>query len=390
MSEPILERVAEQRHAPETISSRSLALEQKPEAADVSAGFAAMWQSVLDLVSADVGIAALGRFADAGDTTLFGVPAVSSELSRADATAILGLARREIFSRPLGSETAIIGGKDLERLAKDAGLHELIRYSELAVCRIDVAGDERFVAAFLGRETRPAGFFEDTVSTAAAVLHHCCKAQQRLTRIERQRRLAVGALRSLSLPVIVLDRSAIVRYANVQGAALLNNDGILRIDTARKIHARRNATTRLIHEAIGAKVTQVTDHVCSLVSEAGERIVLAIRCLPSEDGFDGGAVISAFPSGAADEATADSVFEAFGLIKSEARFLTSMVETGAPSEAAVELGLSKETGKTYTKRVLARLDLKNQFELGQFAGRFVAPFREFGRKGSGQGGGNND
>ncbi len=60
-------------------------------------------------------------------------------------------------------------------------------------------------------------------------------------------------------------------------------------------------------------------------------------------------------------------FEAVGLLPSEARFASALLQKGNVAEAAIHLGLSLQTGQTYLKRIFPKIGVKSQLELALFA-----------------------
>ncbi|MEM9422321.1 MAG: hypothetical protein AAF986_07450, partial [Pseudomonadota bacterium] len=75
------------------------------------------------------------------------------------------------------------------------------------------------------------------------------------------------------------------------------------------------------------------------------------------------------------EATA-AFFEAVGLLPSEARFVSAVLEQGSVAAASSHLGLSQQTGQTYLKRIFPKIGVKNQLELALFAAAALPSLRE--------------
>lgn len=72
---------------------------------------------------------------------------------------------------------------------------------------------------------------------------------------------------------------------------------------------------------------------------------------------------------------ADGLHQAFGILRSEARFIGAILRHGSVQVAGDQLGLSEQTARTYLKRIYAKLGIHSQFELARLVASLTPPFR---------------
>lgn len=336
------------------------------------------WRAAAEFADADACMAIAGAAHSDQPPTVFGVSVRGAAVERRSAIALLGLVRARYFAKQCRAETVYLDGNEIVELTAAAELKWLSAYTEIAVRRIDSGHESVLIAAFLRQTRRSLPFDPAAIKMSTDIIWHCSSMHRQLARSERQRRLLDDGLSSLALPVIMVSRDAVIQYTNPEGARLLRSSEVLFRDAKGRLGTLRAGTTKLLHQVIAAERPVTTDHVCSLLENSGSRLLLAVRTIRRDEGGDGGAVITAMPGSDREPRRLAAFFEAAGLIKSEARFLEALDRTGSVAEASETLGLSEATGRTYAKRILSKLGLRNQLELGRFVGRTQPTLRNFG------------
>jgi PAS domain-containing protein/DNA-binding CsgD family transcriptional regulator len=336
------------------------------------------WRAALEFAEADQVVAIAGTPSPDLPARTMSVTRTDRPVRGRDGAALIAHARRHLFAETHGDETILLDTRQIATLVERTGFGWLQPFNELAIRRLEGDGGFRFVAVYFRTIATPLPFLKSAIERATDILAQFARSQLRLEQRDRQHHWSQMALDSLSLPILIVDKEAAVLHANAAAKDLLRSSACLFVEHRGRLGTVRTATKRLLRDAIAMKNPKVKDHLCSLRDGANGRLILAIRCMPIEEG--GGAVIVAYPDfGKRSSQTPAGMFEAAGLIKSEARFLQALGRHGTVADAARSLDLSEATGRTYTKRILSKLGLRNQLELGHYVGSLEPPFRSFGR-----------
>jgi DNA-binding CsgD family transcriptional regulator len=123
------------------------------------------------------------------------------------------------------------------------------------------------------------------------------------------------------------------------------------------------------------RADEENDRYLLMPRDDGSEDVIVLRPVAGRHGLEGNrAVMVIVPQN--DMLTlAAKLVSLYGLIPSEARFVSAIVQAGSPSQAAIQLGITDQTAKTYMKRIYAKLGINSQLELGMLFASLAPPLR---------------
>lgn len=236
-------------------------------------------------------------------------------------------------------------------------------------------GDFWIVLTFVG----DVGNFDRSRGDAAAGILALCAAGHAAQNLASRRvALLERMLDELAPGFVLVDAHARILWANAPADALLADRRVLLRAPDGRIGTASCQRTTDLREAIAAAASEwrpdriAADRVLPLPEEEGAAllIVRAFATAPAT----APAVLLTVPAHDL-QASARNLAGAFGIIRSEARFIAAIVAHGSVQAAALALGLSVQTSRTYLKRIYAKLGIGSQFELASFVASLTPPLR---------------
>jgi DNA-binding CsgD family transcriptional regulator len=159
--------------------------------------------------------------------------------------------------------------------------------------------------------------------------------------------------------VLVLDERGRVIRANATGAEILREARLLR-EGPEGLRCRTSAETRGLRHALNECFSQgpETEMILFIESESGAgRLPLSLSRYPGED-----LVVAVLPR-EPDQKRVEMIAQKMGLTPVEAR-VAALMQLGIPNrQAAYIAGVKEQTFNTYSKRVLAKLNMSSRAEM---------------------------
>lgn len=213
------------------------------------------------------------------------------------------------------------------------------------------------------------------------VLAQCAASHAATARRERRLRILEGMLDELAPAFILVSRTAQVFWTNHQAEALLGQRDLLFRNGGNMLASSTPARTGLLREAIATvprsdpgEATPADSYLLLQRASGGESVVV-LRGVNGRHALEGNdAVLVIVPQ----QDAADLVFRlvgVYGLVPSEARLVSALIRDGSPAEAALRLGITEQTAKTYLKRIYGKLGVTSQLELSLLLGSIIPPLR---------------
>lgn len=172
--------------------------------------------------------------------------------------------------------------------------------------------------------------------------------------------------------VVVVDRNLKVLHGNTQSARIIEGcPGILSMNDhlaalSEALHAELEALVRRAVERGDAEDPQ--SEILSLPDAEGDRsLTIVATPAPPEKAqgpaSNGSAVLFLFDPAAKGELSAPALRQLFGLTRSEARLVQSIVGGSSLEDGAKSLGISVNTARTHLKHIFHKTGAKRQSEL---------------------------
>jgi DNA-binding CsgD family transcriptional regulator len=200
---------------------------------------------------------------------------------------------------------------------------------------------------------------------------------QNFIALERERLNALlsgEAIRRLNFGWITLDANGHVLEADAQGKNILAQSTMLQQSAQGVLTAKSRALGREIAAAVKALATNPNarpkamivnnDPWLDMLLVPANRRSISAKSVPA---------VIAYVHGdnwlSADRC--EQIAELFGLLPSEARLALALSRGMSIADAAIELGLTVETARTYTKKIYAKMGARGQADLVRFIHRSV-------------------
>ena len=279
-------------------------------------------------------------------------------------------------SRPLSCRLAIT----------DAELHASLMYREilapagveysLVVSVSEDDGSLIMLGVFRGKEST---FFEEAEAEAfGELIPHVKQAvalSERLARVDFANRVALEALDSVRMGVLIVDESARVIHVNATARRIIDaHDGIALHNGTLRLHDREQDTQlrRAVWDAVSkAREAIPPDQAVAVSRPSGrEAYPLLVGTLWGNHLRYGlgrldrplAVVFVSIPE-EPQEATAELLRRLFGLTLAEARLCEHLVQSRSVEEAAEELGVAKDTARVHLRNAFDKLGVSRQAEL---------------------------
>jgi hypothetical protein len=236
------------------------------------------------------------------------------------------------------------------------------------------------IALFRHAEKGP---FESSLDYALSLLQpvvaEIAGAQIEAHRAQRRIGILEGMLDTIVHGVIMLDQKARPFYANDVARTLIAETGALQIGNDHILRGQTADTTQKLHNAIHQAIQPGCGNdeiIIKLQGREGEQLLGFLTPAHGRDQNNENCAAILIIYRMKIHAASPALMKALGLLPSEQRFLSTFL--GAPSlqTAAVRLGLSEETARTYLKRVCAKLGVRRQVELASMMFGLAPPIRQ--------------
>lgn len=277
-----------------------------------------------------------------------------------------------------GSRLAMVDPKEV---AEVANLPWLKHLSALAAGRAEVSSEGVLWVLIGWRGPIENKVNRRRLSLALRVLGHCAITYNDYSRRERRLRILEGMVDELAPALILVNGQAQVFWTNYRAEMILAERRLLIRNGGNMLASRMQANTALLRETISEVIStppradEENDRYLLLPRDDGDEEVIVLRPVAGRQGLEGNrAVLVILPQN--DMLTlAARLVSLYGLIPSEARFVSAIVKTGSSALAAIQLGITEQTAKTYMKRIYAKLGINSQLELGMLFASLAPPLR---------------
>lgn len=343
-----------------------------------SSPFSDAWKAAVDLTGGDTCIGILNVPVPNTKGTIFSSGVSQSEMGFIKAESLSHWLETEM-ANPAHNGAPIIM-VDPKVVAEVANLPWLKHISALAVNKTEVS-NEGVVWLLIGwRKLGEEDVDRRRLSVALRVLANCAITYNANSRRERRLQILEGMIDELAPALILVSPTAQVFWTNYRAELLLAERNLLIRNGGNLLASRTPANTTTLRQAIAevvltAPVSDEVDRYLLMPRDDGTDDVVVLRPVAGRHGLEGNkAVLVIVPQ---DDALllAGKLVSLFGLIPSEARFISAVIQAGSPGAAATQVGITEQTAKTYMKRIYAKLGISSQLELGMLLASLTPPLR---------------
>jgi len=268
-----------------------------------------------------------------------------------------------------------------EELHASRVYQEMLRFGDveysLLVSLPEEDGSLIMLGAFRGKEAQH--FSEADVALFSEIIPHLKQAvrlSEHLADASFKAHAARGALDTLAMGVVLVDREARISWANSSARRIIERgdgisapDGCMRLDThVESIRLRRLIATVVDNRSAGDAASASAMPVARPSGrEPIDLVVGPLQLAPGDDRTRGleRPLAVLFISAPEDpvEAPAELLRRLFGLTLTEARVVERLVAGQAPRDIAESMAISVETCRVHLKNVFAKLDVDGQAPL---------------------------
>lgn len=344
-----------------------------------SSPIAGAWKAAVDLSGGDSCVAMLSVANPHARGTIFSSGCSQSDLNFMNVDALRGWLEARIPSPDHDGAYATMA--DPREVAEVANLPWLKPLSALAVGRAEISS-EGVMWAFIGwRNQRAEDIEHRRLALSMRVLAHCALSYNDNARRERRLQILEGMMDELAPALMLVSPTAQVFWTNYRAELILAERRLLVRNGGNMLASRTPSNTVLLRQAIvevialPPRLDEENDRYLLMPSEDGGDDVIVLRPVAGRNGLEGNrAVMVIIPQ---DDmlALVGKLVSLYGLIPSEARFVSAIIQAGSSGQAAVQLGITEQTAKTYMKRIYAKLGISSQLELGMLFASLAPPLR---------------
>ncbi len=219
---------------------------------------------------------------------------------------------------------------------------------------------------------------KDSMQLVQPGLAEIAESQMEVQRAQRRVGILEGMLDSISHGIFLLDHCARPFYCNDTAHALMIDTGALFIGSDQVLRCKSSEQTKLLHRAIKESIgfDQYSDEVIVKIQcNDGSQLLGFLMSAVGRDNtpFNRASILMIHRMKV--HVASPALMRAFGLLKSEERFLTKFLEAPSLADTAAQLKLSEETARTYLKRICAKLGVRRQIELASVMFSLTPPLR---------------
>lgn len=219
------------------------------------------------------------------------------------------------------------------------------------------------------------------LSLSLRVLAHCAISYNDYSRRERRLQILEGMIDELAPALMLVNASAQVFWTNYRAELILAERRLLIRNGGNMLASRTPANTTLLRQAIGEVIAlapsddEENDRYLLMPRDDGSEDVIVLRPVSGRQGMQSNRAVMVIVPQNDMLALAAKLVSLYGLIPSEARFVSAIVHAGSSADAAIQLGITDQTAKTYMKRIYAKLGISSQLELGMLLASLAPPLR---------------
>jgi hypothetical protein len=217
------------------------------------------------------------------------------------------------------------------------------------------------------------------LSLLQPILADIAATQIDVQRAQRRVGIMEGMLDSVSHGVILLDARAHPFYSNDVARRLIAETGVFTVGNDQILRCRSTESTQALHRAIHRTVSAESasnEAIVKLTSRDGNPVLCFITPACGRDGDTDNRAAFLILHDMKVHAASPALMQAFGLLPSEQRFLSTFLEAPSLAKAALLLNLSEETARTYLKRICAKMGVRRQVELASLMFGLAPPIRQ--------------
>lgn len=340
---------------------------------------AGAWKAAVDLSGGDCCVAILSVSHPHARGTIFSSGCDQSDLIFLNADDLRHWLEARIPS--LDHDGAHVIHADPKEVAEVANLPWLKHFSALTIGRAEVSNEGVMWAIVGWRKSPPVEIDLRRLQLSMRVLVHCALSYNDNARRERRLEILEGMVDELAPALMLVNAAAQVFWTNYRAELILAERRLLVRNGGNMLASRTPSNTirlrRAISEAISLppRVDEENDRYLLMPSEDGGEDVIVLRPVAGRNRLEGNRAIMVIIPQDDMLALIGKLVSLYGLIPSEARFVSAIVEQGSPAHAAMQLGITEQTAKTYMKRVYAKLGINSQLELGIMFASLAPPLR---------------
>lgn len=336
------------------------------------------WKAAVDLSGGDCCIGMLTLAGPFRRGTVFSSGCGQSDLAFIDVEALRDWLESSIERfDPEGANLAMV---DPKQIADVANLPWLKHLSALAAGRIDVSNEGTFWT-LIGWHDPADRLDRRRLRLALRVLAQCAASHSISRRREQRLQILEGMIDELAPAFILASATAQVFWTNYRAELLLAKRDLLIRNGGNMLASSSSARTALLRKAIAEAANGSlaaegrSDHFLLMPKLGGGGDVVVLRPVAGRHGLEGNRAVLVIVPGDNLPELAGRLSALFGLIPSEARFVSALIGGGSPAAAAAQLGITEQTAKTYMKRIYAKLGINSQLELGMMIASLAPPLR---------------
>jgi DNA-binding CsgD family transcriptional regulator len=216
------------------------------------------------------------------------------------------------------------------------------------------------------------------LSLVQPMLAELASSQLDAKRATRRIGIMEGMLDAMSHGVLLLDERARPFYSNGVAHDLMAKTGAIVFGQDQTLRCRTPELTRQLHQAVEKAITgsdNAEEMIIKLVGNDESQMLGFIMPAFARDNDPANRAVILMVHQMKIHAASSALMKVFGLLPSEQRFLSAFLEAASLNDAAIKLGLSEETARTYLKRVCAKLGVRRQIELASLMFGLASPIR---------------
>jgi len=371
----VTERRRVTRHPP-----RALPANGNPQISVDGSPIAGVWKAAVELSGGDccVGILKIANPNVRG--TIFSSGCSQSDLAFMNVDGLRLWLEANVASHE--HEGVHVATVDPREVAEVANLPWLKHLSTLAAGRAEVTSEGALWVLIGWRgEMGSAEINRRRLSLSLRVLAHCAISYNDYSRRERRLQILEGMIDELAPALMLVNAAAQVFWTNYRAELILAERHLLIRNGGNMLASRTPSNTALLREAISEAIAlapcddEENDRYLLMPRDDGSEDVIVLRPVSGRQGLESNRAVMVIVPQNDMLALAAKLVSLYGLIPSEGRFVSAIVYAGSPAEAAVQLGITDQTAKTYMKRIYAKLGISSQLELGMLLASLAPPLR---------------
>lgn len=261
--------------------------------------------------------------------------------------------------------------------ARDSYVREMLSPSGMNALRMMRVVEATGVNAWLSITRRHGDFTETDDALLRSIAPYLRSVLRGFVALEQERvnaLLSGEAIQRLNFGWIMLDADGRVLDSDAQAKTILGKSDALRLTPKGLLTARSRSLNREIAATIKLLATDTNARPRAMIIHEDPWLdMLLVRANRSSMSAKSAPTVIAYVHGdnwlSADRC--EQIAELFGLLPSEARLALALGRGMSIADAAMDLGLTVETARTYTKKIYAKMGARGQPDLVRFLHRSI-------------------